>query len=155
MNVCFVLSETKYTIQDVSWSRNLEAPWSYDEGTSQVKESKISVLAFQYEAFKMEEGETINTMYNRFNNIIVGLQNLCKKLKVDVFNMKLLASLPIEWRCEVTAIEETNNLKAINIEKLGSLITHEHTLKRWRIWLLKYLWIARKKVIWPYYEGIH
>lgn len=63
-----------------------------------------------------------------FNDIIVGLQNLRKKLEQDKLNWKLLAYLPIEWRPKVTAIEESKNLKTITMkELLGSLITHEYT----------------------------
>lgn len=76
----------------------------------------------------MEERENINTLYNRFNDIIIGLQNLVKKLKPDELNRKLLASLLIEWRPKVSAIEKAKNLKTITMEELlGSFITHEHT----------------------------
>lgn len=65
-----------------------------------MKEYKINLLTSQYEAFKME-GETINAVYNRFNDIIVGLQNPNKKLDLDELNRKLLASLPIVRRSKV------------------------------------------------------
>lgn len=63
----------------------------------------------------MEEDETIHTMYNRFNGIIVRLQNLGKKLEPDDLNTKLLTSLSIEWRPKMT-IEEIKNLKTITME---------------------------------------
>lgn len=66
------------------------------EGTSQVKNSKISVLTSQYEAFKMEDGESINAMYNQFNDILVEMQNLGQDLRSDEINRKLFASHPIE-----------------------------------------------------------
>lgn len=34
------------------------------------------------------DGETIYNMYNRFNDIIVGMQNLAKKLELDELNRK-------------------------------------------------------------------
>lgn len=62
---------------------------------------------------------------------MVALQNLGKDLGLDEINRKLLASLPIEWKPKVTAIIEVNNLKTITTEELlGSLITHEHTLRK-------------------------
>lgn len=48
------------------------------EGTSQVKESKITFLTHKYEVFKMEEGETSIAICKWFNNIIVGLKGLGK-----------------------------------------------------------------------------
>ncbi|EOY19014.1 Uncharacterized protein TCM_043614 [Theobroma cacao] len=39
------------------------------EGTSQVKESKIALLTHNYEMFKMEPGEDITSMLDRFTNI--------------------------------------------------------------------------------------
>ena len=36
------------------------------EGTSKVKESKISVLVHRFELFKMEENKTISKMVTRF-----------------------------------------------------------------------------------------
>lgn len=49
--------------------------WSDHEGTSQVKESKISLFTYKYEVFRMES-ETINAMYNYFNDIIISLKDL-------------------------------------------------------------------------------
>ena len=38
------------------------------EGTSQVKESKISILVHKYELFKIEPNESISGMYTWFTN---------------------------------------------------------------------------------------
>ena len=38
------------------------------EGTNKVKESKISVLVYRFELFKMEENETISEMVTTFQN---------------------------------------------------------------------------------------
>lgn len=99
------------------------------KGTSQVKESKISLLTSVDEAFKME-GETTNTIYNRFNDIIASLQNLNKKLGLNELNKNLLASLPIEQRPKVTTIEKANLMTITMQESLGSPITHKHTLEK-------------------------
>ena len=40
------------------------------EGTNQVKESKISILVYRYELFKMERNETISKIFTRFTDII-------------------------------------------------------------------------------------
>lgn len=44
----------------------------------------------------MEKGESINVMYNRFNDIVMALQNLGRGLGLDEMNRKLLAALRIE-----------------------------------------------------------
>lgn len=78
----------------------------------------------------MEVGESINIMYNWFNDIMVTLQNLGKKLALNEINRNLFASLPNEQILNVMTIEKTKNLKTITTEELlGSLITHEHTLE--------------------------
>ncbi|RDX97422.1 hypothetical protein CR513_19818, partial [Mucuna pruriens] len=48
------------------------------EGTSQVKDSKISMLVYQYKLFKMEEHEIIDLMFGRFQTIINNLRSLDK-----------------------------------------------------------------------------
>lgn len=78
----------------------------------------------------MEDGETINTMYNLFNDIIVSLKGLVKVIGKEKLNRKLLLSLPEEWCPKVTAIEEGKDLATMTIEgHLESLITHDHTLQ--------------------------
>ncbi|KAG2727786.1 hypothetical protein I3760_01G174400 [Carya illinoinensis] len=85
---------------------NLEVTY---EGTSQVKESKIYILTHEYEMFKMNDDESISMEIVR----------------------KILNSLPKRWESKVTAILETRDLKKFEVNELiGSLITHEYTLKR-------------------------
>lgn len=67
MNVLvYSLSETKYI--RVSWCTSAQYIWVLlqvtHEGTSLVKYSKISLLTSQYEAFKIKDGESINSIYN-------------------------------------------------------------------------------------------
>ena len=49
-----------------------------NEGTSQVKETKISMLTHSYEFLKMNENETISDMFDRFITIVNELKNLSK-----------------------------------------------------------------------------
>lgn len=74
----------------------------------------------------MEVGETINAMYNNFNNIIIGLKGLVKVIEKVELNHKLLVSLHKEWHPRLTTIEEAKDLATMNMEQLlGPLITHE------------------------------
>src|ERR1051325_5397661 len=44
------------------------------EGNTQVKETKALALTQKYEAFKMEEDETIEAMFSRFKILVAGLK---------------------------------------------------------------------------------
>ena len=77
-----------------------------NDGTNQVKEFKISNLTHKYELFKMKSDDSISSMHNCFNDIIVGLEGLGKKMSNVKLNRKLLQALLKEWRPKVTAIEE-------------------------------------------------
>lgn len=48
------------------------------EGSSQVKESKISMLVHHCELFKMEEDKTIDQMFEIFQAIVNNLRSLGK-----------------------------------------------------------------------------
>ncbi|RDX64834.1 hypothetical protein CR513_56560, partial [Mucuna pruriens] len=48
------------------------------EGMSQVRNSKISMLVHKYELFKMEDNETINLVFGKFQIIISNLRSLGK-----------------------------------------------------------------------------
>ena len=64
------------------------------EGTNQVKESKISILVHKYELFKMEQNESISSMYTRFTDIMNNLKNLDKSYTDFELCRKILRSLP-------------------------------------------------------------
>ncbi|KAF3638257.1 putative arabinogalactan peptide 20-like [Capsicum annuum] len=78
-----------------------EALQNAQEGTSQVKQSKIDMLTTQYELFKMTEGESIQDMHIRFTSI------------VNEFN-------------KVNAISEAKYLQKMTMDELiGNMKTYE------------------------------
>ncbi|XP_059658575.1 uncharacterized protein LOC132304892 [Cornus florida] len=100
------------------------------EGTSQVKESKIDILMHQYELFRMNENESISTMFVRFTDIINGLKHLGRTMTNSDLTRKILRSLPEKWDAKATAIKEAHNLNTLELDELlGSLLTWEITLK--------------------------
>ena len=74
------------------------------EGTSQVKESKISILVYKYELFKMEQNKSISGMYIRFIDIMNNLKNLDKSYTDSELYRKILRFLPHSWKAKVTTI---------------------------------------------------
>ena len=105
-----------------------------NEGTSQVNETKIRMLTHSYELFKMNEIETISDMFDRFITIMNELKNLGKVYTNQENVKKLLRCLPPSWDPKVTAIEEAKDVKTLPLEELlGSLLTHELTMKQRQI----------------------
>ncbi|XP_057444269.1 uncharacterized protein LOC130736454 [Lotus japonicus] len=96
------------------------------EGTTNVRQTKVSLLVAEYETFKMKENESIDDMFGRFQTIVNGLRNLDRKYEnVDQIT-KILRCLPRRWRPKVTAIQEAKDLSKLRLEDLlGSLKVHE------------------------------
>lgn len=101
------------------------------EGTSDVKDSKISIYNRKYELFKMLPDENVKSMFTRFTLIVNTLSSLGKVYTNEEKVRKILKCLPrAVWGPKVTAIEEAQDLKTLPLENLlGKLITHEMTLK--------------------------
>nr|KYP35007.1 hypothetical protein KK1_043977 [Cajanus cajan] len=101
------------------------------EGSLEVKCNKLSLLVHKYELFKMEENESIQTMFERFQTIINELSFL--RRTYDNFDHidKLLRSLPKKWRPQVTALRVSKNFEKLSLEKLiGLLKVHELELQQ-------------------------
>ncbi|RDX93991.1 hypothetical protein CR513_23677, partial [Mucuna pruriens] len=74
------------------------------EGASHVKDSKISMLVRKYELFKMEDNETIDIMFERFQTIINNLILLGKSYNNYDHIKFFLRSLARRWRPQVIAL---------------------------------------------------
>ena len=99
-------------------------------GTNKVKQSKISMLKNQFQNFKMNENESINDMYSRFQNIYNSLLGLGEKYSDFDIVSKNLNSLTDEWEKKVIAIEEANDLLTMKPEELiGNLMSYEVNLQ--------------------------
>src|ERR1044072_752519 len=100
------------------------------EGNSQVKETKALVLIQKYKAFRMEEEESVETMFSRFQMLVAGLRVLDKGYSTDDHVKKIIRSLPAKWRPMVTALKMAKDLNKISLEELiGSLRSHEIELQ--------------------------
>ena len=133
MNVLYcALDSTKFnristcTTAQENWNK-LEVT---NEGTSQVKSSKINLLVHNYELFKMDPNESISAMFTRFTDIINGLKCLGRNYSNADLVQKILRSLPDRWDPKVTAIQGAKDINNLSLDELmGSLITHELTLQ--------------------------
>ncbi|XP_028105171.1 uncharacterized protein LOC114304192 [Camellia sinensis] len=96
------------------------------EGTTQVKESRVSLLVHNYELFKMKPDENISQMFTRFIDIINSLKSLGKTYTNVEIVRKVLRSLPKSWENKVIAVIEARDLSTLSLDELmGSLLTHE------------------------------
>ena len=100
------------------------------EGNTQVKETKALALIRKYEAFKMEEDETIETMFSRFQILVAGIKVLEKGYSTADHVKKIIKILPKKWRPMVTTLKLAKDLNKISLEQLiSSLRSHEIELE--------------------------
>ncbi len=109
--------------------------WDYlevtHEGTKKVKNTKIAILASEYQNFTMNAAESIKEMFTRFNDIVTNLQALGKEISNEEKVQKVLGSLPPNWEPKVTAIEEARDISTLSMDDLlGTLLTHEIKMKK-------------------------
>nr|KYP55792.1 hypothetical protein KK1_002017 [Cajanus cajan] len=127
------LSEEEYT--KVHSFRSAKQMWdtlalTY-KGFLEVKRNKLSLLARKYELFEMEESESIQTMFGRFQTIVNELSFLGRTYDNFDHIDKLLRSLPRKWRPQVTALRASKNLEKLSLEELiGLLKVHELKLQQ-------------------------
>nr|KYP31490.1 Retrovirus-related Pol polyprotein from transposon TNT 1-94 [Cajanus cajan] len=101
------------------------------EGSLEVKRNKLSLLARRYELFEMEESESIQTMFGRFQTIVNELSFLGRTYDNFDHIDKLLRSLPRKWRPQVTTLKASKNLEKLSLEELiGLLKVHELELQQ-------------------------
>src|SRR5574338_93488 len=100
------------------------------EGTTKVKQTKISILKNQFSSFRMKQNETIIDMYSRFQTIQHDLMALGVKFTDFDSVSPILNSLTPDWERKVLAIEEANDLSTLKVEELvGNLMSYEANLQ--------------------------
>src|ERR1044072_6218720 len=100
------------------------------EGNNQVKETKALALIQKYEAFRMDEDESVETMFSRFQMLVARLRVLDKGYSTADHAKKIIRSLPVKWRPMVTALKMAKDLNKISLEELISFLrSHEIELQ--------------------------
>ncbi|GJR81193.1 retrovirus-related pol polyprotein from transposon TNT 1-94 [Tanacetum coccineum] len=70
------------------------------QGNSQVKDNKIDLLVQQYEQFVISEDESIDSVFARFNTIIISLKALDEGYYSKNYVRKFLRALHPKWRAK-------------------------------------------------------
>nr|GEV30423.1 retrovirus-related Pol polyprotein from transposon TNT 1-94 [Tanacetum cinerariifolium] len=75
--------------------------------------------------------ESIDSAFNRFNNIITSLKALDKGYSSKNYVRKFLRALHPKWRAKVTTIEDSKDLTSLSLDELiGNLKVHEMIIKK-------------------------
>ena len=97
------------------WSR-LEVT---HEGTVEVRSTHIRMLTQLFENFKMNDGESIDSLFTRFADIVNPLKSLGKNISDEEQVIKLLYSLRgSQWIQKRQIVEATQNLAKMTFEGL-------------------------------------
>ncbi|XP_020207322.1 uncharacterized protein LOC109792329 [Cajanus cajan] len=114
------LSEEEYT--KVHSFKSVKKMWNTlaltYEGSMKVKRNKLSLLAHEYELLEMEENESIQNMFGRFQTIVNEFSFLGRTYDNFDHIDKLLRSLPRKWRSQDIALRVSKNLKKLLLEEL-------------------------------------
>ncbi|GKA25358.1 hypothetical protein Tco_0711467 [Tanacetum coccineum] len=101
------------------------------QGNSQVKDNEIDLLVQQYEQVTIQEEESIDNAYARFNTIITSLKALDEGFSSKNHVRKFIRALHPKWRAKVTAIEELKELTSLSLDELiGNLKIYEVIIKK-------------------------
>lgn len=91
-----------------------------------LKETKAMALIQKYEAFKIEEEESVEAMFSRFQILVAGLKVLDKGYSTSDHVKKIIRSLLKKWRPMVTSLKLSKELNKMTLEELiSSLRSHE------------------------------
>src|ERR1044072_1436147 len=78
----------------------------------------------------MEDHESVEAMFSRFQMLIAGLRVLNKRYSTSDHVKKIIRILPAKWRPMVTALKVAKDLNSISLEELiSSLRSHEIELQ--------------------------
>ncbi|XP_075106814.1 uncharacterized protein LOC142179831 [Nicotiana tabacum] len=102
-----------------------EAIQTAQEGTTQVKQSKINMRTTEYELFRMKDDESIQDMHTRFTSIINELHSLGEIIPRNKLVRKILSVLPGSWESKVNAITKAKDLQTLTIDELIGEVEHE------------------------------
>lgn len=102
------------------------------EGTSKVKELKLSMLMQDYEMFKLGKEESVKEAQARFLVLMNSLKLLDKSIPQSEINRKILRAMPKRFASKITTLQDSSNISSMSTLTLFSeLDEYEHQLKRY------------------------
>jgi hypothetical protein len=101
------------------------------EGNEKVKDAKIQTYRLKFEQLKMNEDETVNKYFLRFEELANSMKGLGETIGDACLVQKILISLPNRFNPKVSAIEELNDLKILSIDQIpGTLTAYEMRISK-------------------------
>ena len=88
------------------------------EYTTDVKRSRVNTITHEYELFRMNPNESIQSMLKRFTHIVNHLASLGKIFPNEDLVNKVLKCLSREWQPKVTAIFGSIDLSSMSLATL-------------------------------------
>jgi hypothetical protein len=96
------------------------------EGNEKVKDAKLQTYRVKFEQLKMKEDETVGKYFLRVEELVNAMKALGGKNEESSLVQKILRSLSDRFNPKVFAIEELNDLKSLDFDKiLGTLNAYE------------------------------
>ena len=117
----FIFQEAKESIDEEDprpTSSNGAYTRTTSTGTTDVKRSRINTLTHEYELFRINTNENIQSMHKRFTHIVNHLASLGKIFPNEDLINKFFRGLSTEWQPKVTAISESKDLYSMSLATL-------------------------------------
>ncbi|XP_062114816.1 uncharacterized protein LOC133827603 [Humulus lupulus] len=103
-----------------------------NEGTKNVKNSRLRSLTTEFENFTMTDDESITEFHARLCDITTESFALGETYSDSKLVRKVLGALPRKFKSKVNSIEECHDVDTLDLDELiGSLWNYELTMKRW------------------------
>ena len=102
------------------------------EGTSKVREVKLSMLMSDYEAFRLERDESVKDAQGRFLTLMNSISLLDKIIPQAEVNRKILRAMPKKFSSKVTILQDSPSISTMETLTLFSeLEEFENQLRRY------------------------
>ncbi|KAL8132411.1 hypothetical protein AgCh_008060 [Apium graveolens] len=96
------------------------------EGTEEVKEIRMDILMTQYEAFKLQPGEALSSLFERYTRLLSELKLQGKVYPIRESNRKFMLTLSFHLEQKNTSIRERADFITMSLDVIyNKLRTHE------------------------------
>ena len=92
------------------------------EGDTKVKSAKLQNLKIQYENIRMDNEESIASLFLHLNDIVNRMRNLGETITDTTLVENVLRSLTSKFESKVSTIEEKKDLQTLTIVQLHGIL---------------------------------